>query len=166
MQRVNAELALFDKVLAEKPQIIAVNKIDLPEVKERLSEIKTAFHQAGVSVLFISAATGEGVDGLMNATMKVLDQLAARAKESKPVVQAVFHPQPRATGTTVHKEENVFVISAPELERIIARVDVNNPVIRQQISLQVVKMGIKRDLEKAGIKPGDKVRCGNFEWEW
>lgn len=166
MRRVNAELGLFDKGLAEKPQIIAVNKIDLPHVKDRVSEIKEAFHQTGVSVLFLSASTGEGVAGLMNTAMKVLDQMAKKVKESEPVAPAVFHPQPRASGTTVHKEENVFVITAPELERIIARVDVNNPVIRQQVSLQIVKMGIKRDLEKAGIKPGDKVRCANFEWEW
>ena len=66
----------------------------------------------------------------------------------------------------VYKENEMFVIKAPELERIIARVDLINPEVRRQLQRPMVKMGIARALEKAGIKPGDRVRCGDYEWEW
>jgi GTP-binding protein len=61
MERLNNELALFDAVLAAKPQLTVINKIDLPEVRERIDAIKQAFHEIGRDVFFISAATKEGV---------------------------------------------------------------------------------------------------------
>jgi Obg family GTPase CgtA-like protein len=47
-----------------------------------------------------------------------------------------------------------------------ARVDLNSPEVRWQLKRQLTRLGINRALEKAGIKPGNKVRCGQFEWEW
>ena len=166
MTRVNTELLLFDSALAAKPQIVAVNKIDLPQVEARLSEIRRIFRNAGVSVHFVSAATGVGVTGLMAAVMKLLDEVTLKQESEQKEAKMVFHPQPRVAGTTVRKEGDVFVIVMPELARIIARVDMNNPEIRQQVNQQINRLGIKKALEKAGVEPGDKVRCGDFEWEW
>ena len=55
---------------------------------------------------------------------------------------------------------------APELERITARVDMTNPEVLRQFQNRLARLGGSKALEKAGVKPGDKVRCGNFEWEW
>jgi GTP-binding protein len=166
MVRVNTELSLFDETLAKKSQIVVVNKIDLPEVQAKLSEIRTAFKNVGTSVLFISAATGEGVAELMAEVMKLLNQVAAGAKAGKKVPRAVFRPQPRVTGVSVQKKEEAYVVRAPELERMVARVDVADPEVRQQLQRQLDRLGVRKALEKAGIKPGDKVSCGDYEWEW
>jgi GTPase len=61
MIRVNNELSMYDPELARKPQVVAVKKIDLPGMKDRLDNIETEFGHAGVSVLFISAETGAGI---------------------------------------------------------------------------------------------------------
>jgi len=165
MLQVNEELALFDSSLLRKPQLVAVNKIDLPEVKDRLAEIKEAFDGAGISVLFISAAIGEGVSELMAEAIKVLDKAAAE-KEGVRLPRKVFRPQPRATGPSVRKEGETFVVLVSELERIITRAGVTGNEVRWQLKRQLARTGVNKALEKAGIKPGDKVRCGSLEWEW
>jgi len=166
MIRVNAELSLFDSALAQKPQLIVVNKIDLHQVQARLTEIKGAFSSAGTTPLFISAATGEGVAGLMAETMKVLHSVAVEGGIGERVPVKVFRPQPKGAGPRVYKEGNTFVVVAPELERIVAGADVTSPGMRWQLRRQLVKLGVSKALERAGIKPGDRVRCGDLEWDW
>ena len=166
MIRVNTELGLFDSALAQKPQLVVVNKIDLPQVRARLDEIRGALGDAGTLVLFVSAATGEGVPELMAEAMRMLNRVMAEVEASKKIPRTVFRPQPRDVGISVSKEGDDFVVVAPELERIVARVDMTNPEVRRQLQRQLARLGVSKALEKAGVKPGDKVRCGNFEWEW
>jgi GTP-binding protein len=165
MARVNAELSLFDSALAQKPQLVVVNKIDLPEVQVRLADLKAAFSEAGMPVFFISAATGEGVTGLMAEAMKLLGKVS-RQEPGERLPKTIFRPKPRGVGVSVHQEGETFVVTSPELERIVARVDMTHPEVRWQMRGQLARMGITKALEKAGIKPGDKVRCGQYEWEW
>ena len=166
MIQVNAELSLYDSALAQKPQLMVVNKIDLPQVQALLTEIKDAFGAVGASPLFISAATGEGVSELMAEVMEMVTQVTVERGVGGKIVRKVFHPQPRVAGPSVHKEGDTFVVVAPELERIVARTDVSSPEVRWQIRRQFTRLGVSKALEKAGVKPGDKVRCGNLEWEW
>ncbi|MFQ6121702.1 MAG: GTPase ObgE [Dehalococcoidales bacterium] len=166
MTRVNAELSLFDSALVEKPQLVVINKTDLPQVRTRLTEIKEAFSKAGIKVLFISAATGDGVSELITETVKMLKQVAAEKEVSKKVPKKVFLPQPKVSGASVHKEEGTFVVEVAGLERIVARTGVTSPEVRRQLKRQLARLGVSKALERAGIKPGDRVRCGNLEWEW
>jgi len=166
MIQVNAELSLYDSALAQKPQLMVVNKIDLPQVQALLTEIKDAFGAVGASPLFISAATGEGVSELMTEVMETVSQVAVERRAGEKIARKVFHPQPRVAGPSVHKDGDTFVVVAPELERIVARTDVSSPEVRWQIRRQFTRLGVSKALEKAGVKPGDKVRCGNLEWEW
>jgi GTP-binding protein len=92
MVRVNNELVLFDSSLARKPHLVVVNKIDLPEVRARLAEIREGFALAGTRVFFISAASGEGIPELMAEVVKMLP---AVAQPETARIQKVFRPQPR-----------------------------------------------------------------------
>jgi GTP-binding protein len=166
MIRVNNELSLYDSALAQKFQLVAVNKIDLPEVRARLAEIRDAFHAAGLSPLFISAATGEGVSEFMAEAMEMVSQVTAERGAEEKVVKKIFHPQPRVASPSVHKEGDTFVIVAPELERIVAKSGVSSPEVLGQIRRQFTRLGVSKALGKVGVKPGDKVRCGSLEWEW
>jgi len=165
MAGVNAELGLFDSSLAQKPQLVAVNKIDLPEAQARLGEIRKAFAHTGCQVLYISAATGEGVTGLMAAVASLLERVTAE-KESIKLPGKVFHPMPRVSGVSVRKEGDTFVMVVPGLERITTRDGKTGPEVYQQLKRYLIRQGVNRELRKAGVKPGDKVRCGALEWEW
>jgi len=65
-ETLNRELALFNPELSEKPQIIVINKIDLPDVQALIPEITPYFEKLGLKVFPVSAATGEGIAPLLD----------------------------------------------------------------------------------------------------
>jgi GTP-binding protein len=164
--RVNTELGLFDSALAKKPQLAVINKIDLEPVRERRAKITDDLKGVGVFPQFISAVTGEGVPELMATAVKMLGQVAATRERGEKVTKKVFHPRPRGAKVSVHKDGNTFVVVAPELERIVARVDISHPVVYAQVRHEFDRLGASQALKKAGAEPGDKVRCGGVEWDW
>ena len=95
LRNVENELVLYEASLKEKMRIIAVNKVDLPEVQNRLPQLRRQFRRLGIPVYFISAATGEGVWELMGKAMEMISQ----AGEDVPVNGEkeqfkVFRPRP------------------------------------------------------------------------
>jgi len=165
MKRVNEELSLFDPALAWKPQVVALNKIDLSEVQDRLDKIKSELGGAGINALFISAATGKGVRELMMEAARVL-RVATVAEGRKEPARKVFRPKPRDAGITVSKIDDVYVLSVPELERMVAGAGASTTELRWQFNIQLARLGVDRALEKAGARMGSKIRCGEMEWEW
>jgi len=165
MAQVNTELSLFDSALGRKPQLVAVNKIDLPQVEAKLAEITASFKDVGTHVFLVSAASGRGLPGLMAEAMKLLQSVPA-AEAGIRVPRKIFHPPPKSAPPGVHKEGDIFVVTAPVLERVITRPDEDTSRLPGELRLQLARMGVTKALERAGIKPGDRVRCGNFEWEW
>jgi GTP-binding protein len=163
MTRVNTELALYDAALARKLQLVVVNKVDLPDVRARLGNIVDAFRSIGIIPVTISAVTGEGVAALMARAYEMLKQLDDT--RSEPPAK-VFHPGPRGGRVVVNKEGDTFVVESPSLERLIARSDITDSAVRWQLSQQFERLGINRALKEAGAVPGDKIRCGEMEWEW
>lgn len=163
MIKVNNELSLYDSKLAGKPQVVVVNKLDIPDVRERREEIKASFKEAGIDVHFVSAATGEGVDEIMNA---IFDVLLAKTEPPAEASVKVFHPRPKRKEVFVKREGNVFIIDDHELGRIARRVDMTDPTVRGQMRRQLVRLHIDQALERAGIKSGDIIRCASVEWEW
>lgn len=97
MERLNKELALFSPALAAKPQLVAINKIDIPEVKERMPEIDRAFHDIGKNVFFISAAMGRGVKELMEETLRLIESIPGEMEEPAATeLVKIFRPQPKS----------------------------------------------------------------------
>ena len=162
---VRQELALHDAHLLEKVQLVAVNKIDMPEVQDRLVSLEGDFADVGVKALFISAATGQGVSELMAEAAKVLERLKDD-KEEDIVPRKVFRPQPKGIGRSIRKVGNTFVVEVPELERLMTRGGSIGAELRLHLKQQLARMGVSKSLEKAGIKTGDRIRCGDLEWEW
>jgi len=94
MAQVNTELGLFNPELARKPQLVAVNKVDLPQVESRLPVIEAGFKAIGVDVFFISAATGRGLTELMAEAVDLLQSMPGAGADRK-LPRKVFRPQPR-----------------------------------------------------------------------
>ena len=160
---VNSELGLFDTGLAGKPQLVVINKIDLPEVEARLPELEKTFRAVGITPVAISAASGEGVAELMR---RAFEMLVAATPVEPEVAEKVFRPQPAGEGVSVERDGDGFRVTAPALERIVARADLSDSTVRLQIRRRLGRLGINRALSKAGVAVGDRVRCGDFEWEY
>jgi Obg family GTPase CgtA-like protein len=99
--------------------------------------------------------------------MKTINTLLKESKAQTPEpAPRIFRPLPRHKTVAISKEGDVFVISEPELERIVSRVDMSDPTIQGQILGQMTRLHVDKALEKAGIQRGNVIRCGNSEWEW
>jgi len=72
-EAINRELELFDPALGRKPQIAAANKIDIPEARERAQALRKKLKRRKIDVHLVSGATGEGLEELLDATMRALD---------------------------------------------------------------------------------------------
>jgi GTP-binding protein len=165
MIAVNNELSLFDASLSRKPQVVVVNKIDCPEVRERMPQLKKIFKEAGHTIHFVSAGTGEGVAELMSIIADKLEKILP----TETIIEApipVLHPLPKETEVIVQKVGQAFILSAPALERLVAGSDTSNPEVRRQIGAILNRPRVRRVLDKAGIKAGDRLRIGDFEWLW
>ncbi len=162
--QLNSELGLFNEALALKPQVLAVNKIDIEEVRARIGELREALLGAGAPVHFISAATGEGVPELLRAAAALLAAGVARVPSAEPEYK-VFRPQPRAR-VSVSRGDGGFVVTGPGIERMVAMADLDNPEARAWLWRQLRRLGVTRALERAGAKPSDRVRVGKTELEW
>ena len=165
MIAVNNELSLFDASLSRKAQIVVINKIDLPEVKERKVEFKKMFKGAGIRVRFVSAATGEGVKELMDEVLALLEKYPKSQKiQESPV--PVLYPKGREINFSVEEQDGEWVVHSPELERLVAGSEIRDPEVRRQLGNRISRPSIRHILERSGVKPGDKLRVGDFEWVW
>ena len=163
LNSVNTELALFNPLLGQRPQIVVVNKIDLPDVEDRIPKMKKELSLIDVPLFFISAATRKGVPQLMANATEMLDSLVSEKLQEAP---ALFQPKPLKHTVTVSKEGDTFVVSSPEAERLIARMDLTSSEARSYLRRQFARMGVARALNRAGVKPGNTVRFGEVGMEW
>lgn len=71
---LNREFKKYSPEVGEKPQIVVLNKIDMPEVRQRASKIAAEFERIGIELVMISALTGEGVKELVEKVWKMLER--------------------------------------------------------------------------------------------
>lgn len=163
LAQINSELALFDPALAEKPQVVALNKIDLPDVASRWPEVEAGLKKRGYDSLAISALAGTNVRTLLFRTAKLLDQLPQKSEiATLPVYRVASDPRE----FTVKREAKGWRVSGEAIERAAAMTywEYEQSVRRFQRILKA--LGIESALREAGIQQGDTVFIGNYELEW
>ncbi len=162
---INSELAQFNPRLAAKPQIAALNKIDLPNAQTKWAAVQKAMAKKHVQVFAISAATGQGVRELLRAVAERLAESPAEqpaAEDELPVIR----PQPDENAFEISREGNAFRLRGAKAERVIAMTNFDQEEALLRLHRVFKAMGVTEALEEAGIRPGDKVRIGDVELEW
>lgn len=170
-QKINRELELFDESLKDKPQILAINKVDLEEVRILAEDVRDSMGEDAWRFHIISAISGEGVPEMMDEVVQVLSEQPTLNRRKLPEEPGeenipILRPQPRRRGVSVHQEDGVYIVEAPGVERIAQRIDYEDWLARMQFYKHMQKTGIVKALEEAGITEGDTVRIGDVEWEW
>ena len=165
--QINNELALFDPNLAEKPQIVAFNKMDIPEAQERWPKIESELKRLGLvgeeKALAISAVTGQNL-------RQLLYRAAERLKDSPPLEDIELMPVYRLESDprqfSIQKEQDGWRVSGEAIERAAAMTywEFDDSIRRFQRILQT--LGIEDALRKMGAQEGDTVYIGDFELEW
>ena len=170
-QTINQELREYDERLATRPQIVVLNKMDLPEAQERWPALKAKAEAAGYPVFAISAAAHQGTDELMQYTVRRLHEIRQEEAEraaseiNTDMTGPVLRPLPD-DAFTVTKEKGVYVVRGKRVERLVSMTDLENEEGMDRLQVTMAKMGVTKALEEAGVKVGDVVRFGKVELYW
>jgi GTP-binding protein len=170
---LNNELRQFSESLGGKPQVVAVNKIDVTEVREAQEEITASIQERAkedgidnLDVRFISAVTGEGVNELLGEVVELLAKTAQEAAEEEVVPSPVQWGRSKRTPNRITPIVGGFAVESQELERLVAMADTRDRRVLLQLWDQMNKNGVARMLEDAGIEAGDTIRIGKAEIGW
>jgi GTP-binding protein len=160
---LNSEMATFNEELAGKRQVMVINKVDLPEVRKRRPSLAAALAREGVPPLFVSAATGEGVDRLLRRLLEVLSE----EKEVQPAPEpVVLRPAPRRPRFRVTGSDQVYRVDGERAVAAVEMMGLESEEARQQVMRRLTRMGVVAALRRAGVQRGDRVRFGLVEMEW
>jgi GTP-binding protein len=163
--QINSELALFDPNLAKKPQIVALNKIDQPEVQEKLAELQKKFKQLKVELMTISALARTNTRELLVKAYQTLQEAPPLevAEETLPV----YKPKEDPREFVVTREgENEWRISGAAIERAASMTYWQHEGSVRRFQKIMATLGVEEALRKAGVQEGDTVSVGEFELEW
>lgn len=164
-QAINRELAMYDEALGRKPQILVVNKIDLPEARARVQEIQAALDEQVGQIYSISAASGEGVNDLLIA---IAERLRALLEEEPGEQMVVLRPQATEERAfqVLREGPGVFRVVGEEIERLALMTDWENEEAIERFERIMLARGISAELDASGVQVGDTVYIGDVELEW
>ena len=159
---INQELALYDARLESKPQLVVLNKMDLPQAAEREPYVKESV--SPTPFCSISAATHEGVNYMLSAVQEMLESIPPESPDADQLV--VIRPESDESAFHIEKVEDGWRLSGTKIERLAAMTywEFEAPVRRFQQILD--DMGISDAMVKSGVQPGDTVFIGQQILEW
>lgn len=165
-RQINEELRLYQPALADRPQIVALNKADLPEAQANIPRLRAAIEAPAADVLAISAATREGVDALMQRTVAHLIELPAPQRERREETLAWPVPEVDERAYTIEREGAGFRVRGRRIERLISMTNFAQADSLMRIQRVMEASGISAALLRAGVQEGDPVHIEKAELIW
>ncbi len=164
---VRLELELYNPALAAKPEVVALNKIDLPAVRDRVDGIVEQFRRAApeLPMLPVSALSARGVPELLDTLGETLANLPAEP-EPPAETKKVYRLGPAEQEWTVERADGGFRVRGKRVERIVAMTDLENPDAVEMLQRTLGRLGVFAALEREGVQSGDTVHIGAAELEW
>ncbi|MFA0753337.1 MAG: hypothetical protein IMHGJWDQ_001108 [Candidatus Fervidibacter sp.] len=161
---VNEELRLYNPTLAEKPQIVVANKMDLPNARENLQRCLPYWQRRGLEVFPISALTGEGLKPLVYRMAELVKALQPKGPISEWVdEELVVPPRPQLPLTIERVDEETWRVEGKEVDRLTRLINATHPQALAEIKDRLIRHGIWKALRKAGAKTGDRLLVGGVE---
>lgn len=164
-RKINAELAAYSDFLAGRPQIVAANKMDLPDAQANFPAIEATLKAQGCEVFPVSAATGEGLKALIQ---RCAELLATMPKDVTPAVPMVVTPTESTDGEfTIRRDDSgAFIVEGKNIERLVAMTRFSDEESLQRFQNILRRSGIDAALRERGIKEGDTVRIREMEFDF
>ena len=161
---INAELRLFNPALAEKMQILVLNKKDVPSAAEHWDAVQAKAAELDFPARFVSAATQDGVRDLMRLVAEKLAELPAPEPLTPDV--PVFTLNESESEFTVERRPDGYHVEGVGVRRLVAQTYWDMPEAVERAQLQLETMGVLAALREAGVQAGDTVFLADMELEW
>ena len=163
---ITAELEQYSEDLANRPQIVCANKVDIMEDPENLERLRAHVEAKGYTLFEISAAAHQG-------TRQVVSKVAEMLSTLPPVTvyEPEYVPRPAAIDTSApldiqRADDGTWLIEGPWLQRLMGNVNFSDYESRMWFDKQLREAGLFQQLEEMGIEDGDIVSLYDFEFEY
>lgn len=164
-EKINLELARFNSELAERQQIVVGNKIDLATDEQRES-FRKYIEDQGYQYFEMCAPISEGTKEVINAVAAMLSTLPPIKRFEKEEIPLETLLNKQNTGFSITVEDDVYIVEAPWLIRIICHTDLDDYESLQYFQRVLISSGIIDALREKGIQEGDIVSIYDFEFEF
>lgn len=169
---IENELREYSADLSDRPRIIALNKVDLPDGKAIAEMVEAQFRERGFEVYQISAAARIGLSELTYAMARVVTEYRQRASLTEKT-RIVLRPTPvDDRGFQVQANpDGSFTLTGTKPERWVSQTNFSNAEAIGYLADRLASLGVERELFRLGAKAGDEVRIGEgdeavvFDWE-
>lgn len=166
IKKINLELTKYQSKLSERPQVIACNKMDIPEAQENLERIKTEFEPQGYKIFPISAATNQGLDDLLLEVGNILKNYPEDIIFEEDFDEFVEEDIRLAPFTIEIDDEGAYDIQGNGVERMLGFTNIETEKGYAYFQKYMRQTGIIDALEEKGIQEGDTVKIYDLEFEY
>lgn len=168
---INAELAAYASELAVRPQVVVANKCDLPGCEEAVERLRAAAEADGREFFAVSAATGLGLDALVNRVAAMVADLrreVAAAEPERDLTETWERDRQRRDKRMVirREERHVWRVSGAAIERMVVQTDWENDEAVAFLQHRFDRCGLDLQLAKAGAVDGDEIRILGFAFTY
>jgi GTPase len=173
---IESELTAYDELtdagLAERPRVVVLNKIDVPEARDLAEIVMPDLQARDLDIYRVSAASGEGLRELAFALAAIVAETRRSAPQAPPT-RLVIRPEPVAGPDfeLVRVGENAFRVRGAKPRRWIQQTDFSNDEAVGYLADRLARLGIEEALAEAGAEPGAEVLIGEednsvvFDWD-
>jgi len=161
---INAELDSYHPGLSSRPQVVALNKIDMVQEAD-LNQLKSALEARGYPVFPLCAAINEGVLPLIQYVAAQLQILPKTILSDVSDSHKVYQYEPEEL-FTIRKEQNVYRVEGAWIKHLVASTNFDDSDSLQYFQRLIRKKGVVDALEAAGVVEGDLVALDDFEFEY
>ncbi|MBQ1021635.1 GTPase ObgE [Micromonospora sp. D93] len=163
---IEAELSQYGG-LAERPRLVAVNKVDVPDGRDLAEIVRPDLEERGYRVFEVSAATREGLKELTYAMAALVDAERKAAPPAEPTRIVIRPMAVDDDGFTITAEtDGSFTVRGTRPERWVKQTNFDNDEAVGYLADRLARLGVEDKLAKAGAQPGDLVRIGAREFDW
>ncbi len=166
-EEINHELEMYDEELAALEQVVALNKMDLPQARENEPELRETLESEGYQVFAISAATGEGCDELLD---HLRERLFAQGREDERAAPEEIEMEleipslPRRPLEVHRVDADTIEVSGTRVEKLAATVDMEADEAVAWFQEQLAEQGVMKALRRSDVEEGDTIVIGDVEF--
>ncbi|OZQ62110.1 GTPase ObgE [Paenibacillus sp. VTT E-133280] len=169
---INDELKQYNAALIDRPQIVAANKMDMPESEENLISFRehVAELRPDLEIMPISSLTRQGVQELLYRATDILDSIPVAPiveEVSGTTERKVYKLEAEDDNTfTITRDNETYVVNSPRIEKMLKRMQLSTHDAILKLARTLRHMGVDAELRKRGAVEGTIVRIGEFEFEF
>ena len=160
---INEELRQYSEKLTNRKQIIVATKCDIMD-EDLFEELEKFAKKQNLEMFRISSATGEGIQDLLNYVTKTLKELPK--EELYETKEKQIYTLENEEEFTISRKNNIFTVKGKNVERVMRKVNIGDNESLYYLQKSLNLLGVDEALKKEGIKEGDIVKIGAYEFEW